>query len=67
MTSDPKHSDAVTPADTITPHDNLVPESTGKTEPEVNPGIEDPRHSRMGPEILDPPPHSLPPPKNCKN
>ena len=62
MTIDPKPSDAETPADIVTPHEDSEPKPTDEAEPEVNPGIEDPRRSRMGPEILDPPPHSLPPP-----
>lgn len=62
MSKDPELTEAQTPADLITPHEDAETKPTVETEAEVNPGIEDPRHSRLGPEILDPPKHSLPRP-----
>jgi len=61
MTIDPDPAEGETPADLITPHKDAESNPSEAPEPEVNPGIEDPRRSRTGPEILDPPAHGLTP------
>jgi hypothetical protein len=53
--------DGMTPADTLTPHGDAEQLRIEPPEEKVVQGLLDPR-PLPGPEILDPPPISLPPP-----
>jgi hypothetical protein len=60
----PAAPEAATPADLITPHadTDAAPAPVGEADPDLTPGIVDPRRSRLGPEALEPPAPGLPPP-----
>jgi len=61
-TPKPADADAVTPADIVTPHEGADQSPTADVEQDLAPGILDPRRSRSGPDILEPPSPGLPPP-----
>jgi hypothetical protein len=60
----PATFEAATPADLITPHADADadPAPAGEADADLTPGIVDRRRSRLGPEALEPPAPSLPPP-----
>jgi hypothetical protein len=58
----PATPEAATPSDLITPHANAEPATVGEPATELTPGIVDPRKSRLGPEVLEPPAPGLPSP-----
>ena len=58
----PAAPEAATPADLITPHSGADSTPAADPAPDPTPGLVDPRKSRLGPEVLEPPAPGLPPP-----